>query len=96
MFNNSSCSEKVENSFPAILKSANAFESRTLERIVFWEYFPQIDIALRLIVRQTVTFTVNVAEEQPSRILFSNVFVPLVTNFQLLHPRVIIHLELLF
>lgn len=35
MFNDSSCSEKVENSFPAILKSANAFESRTLERIVF-------------------------------------------------------------
>lgn len=31
MFNDSSCSEKVENSFPAILKSANAFESRTLE-----------------------------------------------------------------
>lgn len=95
MFNDSSCSEKVENSFPAILKSANAFESRTLESC-FWEYFPQIDIALRLIVRQTVTFTVNVAEEQPSRILFSNVFVPLVTNFQLLHPRVIIRLELLF
>lgn len=95
MFNDPNCLERVENSFPAILKSTNAFESGILESF-FWEYFPQIDIALRLIVRQTVTFTVNVAEEQPSRILFSNVFVPLVTNFQLLHLRIIIRLELLF